>query len=711
MTISRMDPDRFFAAFLPTFFPFLSPAPALRWTAFIVAASAALWLALRRTSWKPAAGWIALAVAGQASTLQLVWAGPHVRLQFFYGWSELLRSKQILFLLAVVLQAAIVLWAARKRFGSRLALVLSRKQAVLALVLLTLAAAAISPEAAIALAAGHITGPVLIYSTKVVLGLALMVVAALNLALAAEAIPPLSWQRITESWRVADRRWLPWACAAWVVLVSCLLAWFALDRMPHLEDEVAYLFQAKYFAQGKLTLPSPPEAAAFEVPFQISDGQRWYNSVPAGWPAVLALGILAGSPWAINPLLGGLSIHLAHVFIRRQYRRSTADATVLLLATSPWLLYLAASYMNHLLTLTLMLTGFIGVQKARQDGSIAAAVAAGLSFGALLHVRPLDAFLVALVAGLWWLAAGRQRLRLAALVGACAAGLAMVGLWLAYNKTLTGDPLLVPINKFTDQRYYPGANRLGFGPDIGNFGWTGLDALPGHGPADVLVNSNHNLYMVNFEMFGWGCGSLLLVAVGLTWRSGRRPRLMWALIAVLWAGLSLYWFSGGPDFGARYWFLMILPFTVLTFHTAARAVERLAAAGASEQASKVWAFVLLASVIGVVTLVPWRALDKYHNYRGIRSDIRRLQRQYAFGHSLVLVRGPVWPDYEGALPFSSADLGRDAPGTIFARGLGPESEARLRSYYSDRRVWVVEGPTTTHGSYRVVEGIADLGTR
>jgi len=48
------------------------------------------------------------------------------------------------------------------------------------------------------------------------------------------------------------------------------------------------------------------------------------------------------------------------------------------------------------------------------------------------------------------------------------------------------------------------------GRDVGDFGWTGLDALPDQGSIDVVMNTNQNLYLMNFDLLGWISGSLLL---------------------------------------------------------------------------------------------------------------------------------------------------------------------------------------------------------
>jgi len=45
------------------------------------------------------------------------------------------------------------------------------------------------------------------------------------------------------------------------------LSAFAFERLPHLEDEVAYLFQARTMAMGRLTVPSPAQPDSFWTPF------------------------------------------------------------------------------------------------------------------------------------------------------------------------------------------------------------------------------------------------------------------------------------------------------------------------------------------------------------------------------------------------------------------------------------------------------------
>jgi hypothetical protein len=685
---------------------FKSPPGALYWTGSVIVLSVGLWVATRRWRSHNAFAWVALALAGQACALQLLWVGNNVRLQLFWGWSDLLSSLQGIFLIALLLQVAIVAWGARRLYsGARRCQpqLLSWGQTLVFLLLAAFAAMTIHPGVPIALLHGGFARQVLVHASKVALGLTIFGVGAMNLILAASALPADIWNSVSVRMQQAQRN-MAWVCAGWVVIASSVIAWVVLDRMPHVPDEVGYIFQAKYLAAGRLYLPPPPDVQAFVVPFQLIENGKWFGSPSVGWPIVLAAGYWLGVPWIVNPFLGGIAILLSHRLARRLYDPGTANTVAVLLAFSPWLLFLSASFMPHAVALVLTLLGLIGVQGVRENGSLGWATLAGLSIGALLHVRALEAVALAAAAAGWWLSAGRRRLRPAAIAATCVAGLIMTGLLLAYNKALVGDPLRTPINKFTDQAFYPGTNRLGFGADIGNFGWTGLDALPGHGPIDVAVNTNHNMYLVNFEMFGWPCGSLLFVLLLLVWTKLRSDTFLWAVILCLWAALSLYWFSGGPDFGARYWYLMIAPLAILTVRGAQGAAARLRDnCHVASAEARVWMFVALATAIGVVNVVPWRSLDKYQNYRGIRADVRQLEQKYQFGQSLVLVRGDEW-DYASAIPLNPGTFGPEAAGPIYARDLGAASRERLQAYYPHRPIWIIAGPSVTKDGFKVVEG-------
>ncbi len=275
---------------------------------------------------------------------------------------------------------------------------------------------------------------------------------------------------------------------------------------------------------------------------------------------------------------------------------------------------------------------------------------------------------------------------------------------LPYNARLTGSPRTFPIMAFTDKYYGPGTNDLGFGPDKGlPFG--GIDPLPGHGPLDVVVNAAFNSFQVNVELLGWSVGSVLLLVLAVT--AGRRlARADWwqlAVIAMIAGIHSFYWFSGGPDFGARYWYLIVVPCVALV----ARAIGRMrwpdeSGALASSSAARAPALALGLVLCTLTVFVPWRGLGKYRNYRGMQPGVRVLAKERNFGRSLVLVRGRRFPDYASAAAYNPVDLHADAP--VYAWDVDKAIRDSTILAYGDRMIWFVDGPSLTHDGFRVAAG-------
>jgi 4-amino-4-deoxy-L-arabinose transferase-like glycosyltransferase len=447
-----------------------------------------------------------------------------------------------------------------------------------------------------------------------------------------------------------------------------------------------------------LELAAPPVAAAFELDLMVNDGTRLYSPVPAGWPAVLAIGSFFGVPWLVNPVLGGASVLLTWRLVSSLYDARTARLATLLLASSPWLIFLSMSFMTHLLPLFCALVAAVAVDETRRRRATWPALVGGAALGLIALTRPFDALAAAAATGLWALWTGIPSRRLGPAVALTATSIAVAALTLPYNRHFTGSATQFPLMAYTDVLYGEGTNALGFGANRG-LGWPGLDPFPGHGPVDVVVNAMLNLAAINQELFGWGVGSLVLVALLVAGRGMTRTDAAMAgaggLVIVLH---SFYWFAGGPDFAARYWFLTIVPLCVLS----ARAVVHLEGDGSGASRGRVASAVVALSALSLVVFVPWRSVDKYHDYRGMEPGVRVLDRKIKFGRSLVLVRGNRHPDYASAAFYNPLDWDADAP--VYAWDRSPETRREVLAAFPDRPVWVLDGPTVTGGGYRVARG-------
>lgn len=635
--------------------------------------------------------WLALALGGQAAALALIDAGPRLHYQHY---AAVLGSggANPLALGVVAVQTAVVLAGlvgSRRRLAAWLGGALTPLQLAAAAAVFVATSAAVSESVPVFLAE---------------LGFATLIQAVSlgNALLFGLALPPELLRRLRDRARSAlarSGRGLALGAALWVTAVSAVISFASYERHPHITDEVAYHHHARFLAAGRLDAPAPPVPAAFPLFMMQVDGERWYPVSAPGWPAILALGFLLGLPWLVNPVLAGINVLLAHRLLRRLYDRETAVWSILLLAVSPWFVLMAINFMTHTATLTLALGAALATIRARRRRSIGWALAAGVTAAAIGLIRPLDAVVVAALLGLWALGLGGARLRAAGLAAMALGGAASGAAVLGYNRLMTGSWTEFPVMVYLNELWGPNANRLGFGPDRGAR-WP-LDPFPGHAPLDALVNGALNAFSINVELFGWATGSVVLATLAVFRRHPpRADRLMLAILAAVFTAHFFYFYGGGPDFGARYWFLMIVPLVALSVRGAGRLAERLSIR--EETGGVRLAAVLGALSLGAILLyVPWRATDKYHHFWGMRPDVRKLAATHDFTGDLVLVRGDDFPDWASAAVYNPVDLTSDE--TVYAWDRDPETRAALRAAYPGRRIRVIEGPSITGAGYRLVD--------
>jgi len=637
--------------------------------------------------------WLLLLGAGQVATLGLINAGNRVGYQHYIPLRVMVEAAPpgaLAVFAAQVVLAAIGCWINRRR----LAALLPRLSLP---ALLGLAAVFVLTSATLSRNVGDLAG-------ELVLATLVQLVHLVTALLFAAALPEGTLVREAGALTAADSQAEPGgldrvaiAGAVWVTVLAALLGYFSYEWHPHVPDEVVYLRHAQYFARGWLWMPAPPAPEAFNVDLFTYDADKYFSPVPVCWPLVAAVGAFYGNVWLVNPVLGGINVLLSSLFLREIYPRPTARLIVLLLCISPWHVLMAMNLMTHTWTLTAALCGVLGTARLVRTGRLRWAVLGGAGIGMVALIRPLEGFAVALLLGLWSLKARGTLFRLAPSMALTLMTMAVSAITLPYNKALTGRATYFPIMAYTDRAYGPNSNALGFGPDRG-LGWPGLDPFPGHNLLDAVINANMNLFQINIELLGWAAGAMLFVALPLA--LGRLRRADWMMIAamVVVAGIhTFYWFSGGPDFGARYWYLVLIPCLALV----ARGIEeagRAAPAGPPRLLAAAGAL----SLVTLLAFYPWRAVDKYHHYRGMRPDIRTLARDRNFGSDIVLIRGRRHPDYASAATYNPLDLRERT--TLYAWDRSAEARVQLRRAYPNRRFWIVNGPSVTGDGFRIVAG-------
>jgi hypothetical protein len=188
---------------------------------------------------------------------------------------------------------------------------------------------------------------------------------------------------------------------------------------------------------------------------------------------------------------------------------------------------------------------------------------------------------------------------------------------------------------------------------------------------------------------------------------------------VLWLGIALsfllgyntYWFSGGPDLGARYWYPAILAFAAIAARGVEMTAARLRLNAVPDSAARLAVVVMVATISAAMVVLPWRAVSKHYRYRGIGGDVRELAASQSFGHALVFVKsGPNKRDYASAFVLNPPTL--ESPGTIYAWDAGPANRAAVVARFADRPVWVIGRLPGADGVNRlaVIDGPLPPGT-
>jgi hypothetical protein len=348
------------------------------------------------------------------------------------------------------------------------------------------------------------------------------------------------------------------------VLVTGALNAVVFEGIPHIEDEMAYVWQAQAIAAGHIKLESPPCPSCFLVPFVVDQDGFRFGKYPLAWPVVLAIGIKLGIRGWVNPLLAGLGVWLTYRLGQKVAGRWVGALAAFLTLASPFFLINSGLLLSHPWSLVLSLAftlawldtfGFQGRQPSLPPALTV--VSAGLCLGAQALTRPLTAVGIALpffIHGILLLARGPLAVRQRVLwIGAIALATALLIFPIRY--VLTGSFTIDPYTL-----WWP-YDTIGLGPGVG--------LLPqGHTLEQGLSNTRWSLWVGASDFFGWGQISWLFLPFGVwaLFRAGRLARSAWLVMAVFLSLVFVYIFywTGAWLFGPRYYFESFFSLTILT---------------------------------------------------------------------------------------------------------------------------------------------------
>ena len=341
------------------------------------------------------------------------------------------------------------------------------------------------------------------------------------------------------------------------IAATAFLSSKIFENLPHIEDEVAYVWQANVIARGDLTLPSPVCPKCFLVPFVVDYNGLRFGKYPIGWPVVLAFAVRLGKRAWLPPLLAGMNIGLAYQLFKKIVDKKIALLAVFLIASSPFFLMNASSLLAHNWSLFLTLTFILGwfdvfLANGRTPKFLTVGVAA-LSLGVLALTRPMSALGIALpfaVHGAFILFGKDKTARHYVLMIGCIAGL-IASLHFVWQYAVTGSPWLNPYELWWSY------DKIGFGPGVGlQDGGYSLRA--------AYANTNFSLWVGSHDLFGWPFLSYTLIPFGIF--ALFRNKKAW-LVGLVFPSLifvySFYWI-GSWLFGPRYYFEGLIGISMLT---------------------------------------------------------------------------------------------------------------------------------------------------
>ncbi|GAB6861706.1 ArnT family glycosyltransferase [Haloplanus litoreus] len=259
--------------------------------------------------------------------------------------------------------------------------------------------------------------------------------------------------------------------AALVALAGLVVYWLAVDLFPYHsvnDDEGVYLAQAAMLLEGKLFLHPGALGELVRPWFFVADtaggDPRYYSKYSPVAAGVFALGKLLGDANLVLGLVAAGNAALVYALTTAAFDRRTGGLSVVALVGAPLFLFTSAVFLPYAPTTLLNLAFAVAYVRTMRRNSPRWGLVAGAATGLAFFARPYTAvcfatpFIAHALGSLWW-TRGSDRfrptvVRLLAVAGVGAAG---VGLTLAYNAVVTGDPLLFPYKAFGPN------DGLGFG--------------------------------------------------------------------------------------------------------------------------------------------------------------------------------------------------------------------------------------------------------
>ena len=304
------------------------------------------------------------------------------------------------------------------------------------------------------------------------------------------------------------------------VLLSVILCGIYFEFSYFEPDTVSYLFQAKLFAEGKLSVPAPPEHGFSSSPHINVLNGKWYSKYPFGNALMLMFGVFINAPWFIPALATGGALIFLYLFVKEIYgeiHSGIALTAAVLALISPATLGMGSTWFSEPVSrfyLSVYLFALLKTLNCKGDASsltrIGYPLLSGFALGYAFNTRPLSAVVFGVVgAGLtiyhlitqWQQRSEGTQAPLATIKRF---GLffipfvVLLGVCMSWNAHFTEDPFL-----FTHTVAQP-YDKIGFGARMGGYD-PNIEQAFIFTPAWAIERTwRHILPCISFNALGWG---------------------------------------------------------------------------------------------------------------------------------------------------------------------------------------------------------------
>jgi hypothetical protein len=500
----------------------------------------------------------------------------------------------------------------------------------------------------------------------------------------------------------SERRGLAIASLFFAAIGIRLLALpFLHVPVPGIHDEYSYLLLSDTFAHGRLTNPTHPMWISFET-FHVNWFPTYSSMYPPAQGLALAIGQLLGNPW-IGVLLSDAAMCAAILWMLQAWlpsRWAFLGAAIVALK-----LGVASYWMNSYWGGAVAAIGgalVLGsVARIVKRARIRDALLLGLGIAILANSRPYEGFLFCVPVAAWffWWLIGKTksidppRLRLTNVVAPLTIVLVLTAAWMGYyNWRLTGNALLMP-HVLNTRSYHSAPLFLWEHPkpamhyrnqQFEDF-YNGWERENYHNNwTDALRVSYEKIFRGGVTYF-WPGLLLALPALPYVLRD-RRMRLPLITVVIGIAGVFVVIWSAAhyaaPITCALYLFVVQTIRHLRTMRIGARPLG-LALSRA----------IVLALIFGTGINVARHVCDPL--FWACQGDASRAAIEEKLSHTpgkhLIIVRCSEDHNIHDEWVYNGAEI--DNAKVLWAREINPEQDAKLLTYFKDRKIWLVTPDT------------------